>query len=222
MILALDATAEQCSAALLIKGQIISRSQHAPRDHTQMLLSFVDTLLKEAQITLEQLDAIAFGAGPGSFTGIRIAAAMVQGLAFGASKPVIPISSLRAVAYETYERVGAKSVMAALDARKSEVYWGLYEWDKKAGMLLQGEETVVSPSDAHLPKGLSHWVGAGSGFHAYKELLKEHTQDREAAVYGDILPEAQAIAKLAAFDLARGLTVPAEQALPTYVRNNII
>jgi len=222
MILAIDATAEQCSAALLIKGQIISRSQHAPRDHTQMLLSFVDSLLKEAQTTLQQLDAIAFGAGPGSFTGIRIAAAMVQGLAFGASKPVIPISSLRAIAFETYERTGAKSVMAALDARKNEVYWGLYKWDEKAGMLLQGEESVVAPQNAHLPKGLSHWVGAGSGFHAYGSILKEHTQDREASVHPELFPEAQAIAKLAAFDLARGLTVSAEEAIPTYIRNNIL
>ncbi|MFI4957408.1 MAG: tRNA (adenosine(37)-N6)-threonylcarbamoyltransferase complex dimerization subunit type 1 TsaB [Gammaproteobacteria bacterium] len=222
MILALDATSEQCSAAILIDGQIISRSQHAPRDHTQMLLSFIDGLLKEAQTTLQQLDAIAFGAGPGSFTGIRIAAAMVQGLAFGASKPVIPISSLRAVAYECYERAGAKSVMAALDARKSEVYWGLYMWDEKAGMLLQGDETVVAPGNAHLPKGLSHWVGAGIGFHAYADALKEHTQGREAGVYPDILPEAQAIAKLAAFDFARGLAVSAEQAIPVYVRNNIL
>lgn len=222
MILALDATAEQCSAALLLDGRVLSRSQHAPRDHTQMLLAFVDTLLTEAQITLSDLDAIAFGAGPGSFTGLRIAASIAQGLAFGAEKPVIPVSSLRTIAYECHERYGVKSVMAALDARKNEVYWGLYQWDKKAGMVLKGEEIVKPAGDVPLPKGSSHWVGVGSGFHAYPDAFSAHTQGREAALYRDIVPEAQAVAKLAAHDFAHGLMLPAEEAIPVYIRNDVV
>lgn len=223
MILALDATAEQCSAALLLKdGHILSRAQHAPRDHTQMLLAFVDGLLAEGQVSLASLDAIAFGAGPGSFTGLRIAAAITQGLAYGAQKPVIPISSLRAVAYEVHAQHGAKSVMVAIDARKNEVYWGLYKWDKAQGMILEGEERVLPASDAPLPKGLSHWVAAGSGFHAYKEAFAAHTQLRESACYSEIVSHSHAIASLAAYDLAAGKTVMAENAIPYYVRNDVI
>ncbi len=218
-LLALDATSEQCSAALSVNGLILSRSLHAPREHTQMLLAFVDSLLQEAQITLNDLDAIAFGAGPGSFTGIRIAAAMVQGLAFGAQKPVLPISSLRAIAYGAFERTGDIRVAVALDARKSEVYWGLYQWDEAAGMLLQGEESVVAPNLAPYPTDSSEWIGAGNGFHEYAASFQARPALK--AVYPDIMPQAAAIVRLAALDFSQGKAVSAERALPTYVRDNV-
>ncbi len=221
MILAIDATAEHCSAALSIPGRVLSRTLHAPREHTQKLLAFVDSLLVEAGVKLCDIGAVAFGAGPGSFTGLRIAAAMAQGLALGANKPVLPISSLRAVAFEVYQTTQHESVMVALDARKSEVYWGLYGWNKNAGMVLQGEEIVVTPSNVPLPDVLSQWVGAGNGFAAYSSILEERMKD-VTRVYPNIMPQAHTIAVLAEYDFAQGKAVSPELGLPTYVRNDVV
>jgi tRNA threonylcarbamoyladenosine biosynthesis protein TsaB len=185
-----------------------------------MLLAFVDSLLHEAQITLNELDAIAFGAGPGSFTGIRIAAAMVQGLAFGAQKPVLPISSLRAMAYAAFDQTHEKNVAVALDARKSEIYWGLYQWDEAAGMLLQGEESVVAPNLAPYPVDPPAWIGAGNGFQEYAASFQ--AKPALKAVYPDIMPQAAAIVTLAALDFLQGKVVSAEHALPTYIRDNVV
>jgi tRNA threonylcarbamoyladenosine biosynthesis protein TsaB len=222
MILALDATSEYCSAALSVNGHLLSRSLHAPREHTQMLLSFVDELLKEGNISLKDLDAIAFGAGPGSFTGLRIAAAMAQGLAFGANKPVVPISSLRAMADEAHEQTGAEQVMVALDARKNEVYWALYRWDDHEGMKLVQTEEVLLPSEVSLPDHLNEWVAVGNGFQVYHAAFETKLSGEAKSIHPDIMPQATAIARCAIHDLAQGKAVDAHLALPTYIRDNVV
>lgn len=221
-ILAIDTTTDLCSAALSKGGQIYSRKVAAPREHAQRLLSLVDGLLVEAELSLDKLDAIAFGCGPGSFTGIRIATSVAQGLAFGAGVPVVPISTLRAIAWVTAQQFDAKKVMVALDARQHEVYWGLYQQDKKHLMKLHGDESVCPPNAVNLPRNLTQWVGAGPGWQAYLGPLTERTGDLQQAFYEDILPEAEAIVQLALVDFAHGLAVPADEAHPTYLRNKVV
>lgn len=221
-ILAIDTTTDLCSAALSKGGQIYSRKVAAPREHAQRLLMLIDALLVEAGVTLSKLDAVAFGCGPGSFTGIRIATGIAQGLAFGAGVPVVPVSTLRAIAWVTAQQFEVKKVMTALDARQHEVYWGLYERDKTHLMKLHGEEGVYAPSLVPIPKLLTHWVGAGAGWQAYLGPLTEVTGDKQQAIYEDILPEAEAIVQLALVDFAHGLAIPADQAHPTYLRNKVV
>jgi tRNA threonylcarbamoyladenosine biosynthesis protein TsaB len=221
-ILAIDTTTDVCSAALSKGGQIYSRKVAMPREHAQRLLGLIDGLMLEAAVSLHDLDAIAFGCGPGSFTGIRIATSIAQGLAFGAGLPVVPISTLRAIAWMTVQQFDAQKVMVALDARQHEVYWGCYVEDKQQLMKLQGEEGVYAPDAVPLPKNLTHWVGAGPGWQAYQGLLTAHTENKQQAFYEDILPEAEAIVQLALVDFAHGLAIPADQAHPTYLRHKIV
>lgn len=222
IILAIDTTTDLCSAALSLGGQIYSRKVALQREHAQKILGIVDQLMVEAGIPLSQIDAVAFGCGPGSFTGIRIATSIAQGLAFGVDVPVVPVSTLRAIAWVTAQQFLATKVMVALDARQHEVYWGLYQADPTFLMKLQGEEGVYSPQTVPLPKNLSHWVGAGPGWQAYQGALTAHTENKQEAFYEDLLPEAEAIAQLALVDYACGLAVRPDQAHPTYLRNKVV
>jgi len=153
---------------------------------------------------------------------LRIAAAITQGLAFGAKVPVIPVSTLRAIAFLCSEQFKTKKVMAALDARKNEVYWGLFESDPETLMKLKGDEVVCAPSDVPLPKSVKAWTGAGPGWSAYFGDLTCTTKDAQAGIYEDILPEAEAILQLGLKDYALGLHLPPEQALPTCIRNQVV
>src|SRR5690554_5815499 len=126
-LLALDTATEACSAALLHEGRVFHCAEVVPREHAQRLLPMIESLLQQAQIQLEQVDALVFGRGPGAFTGVRIATGMVQGLAFATGKPVIGISNLAALAQRAYREHGATQVCAAIDARMDEVYWGCYQ-----------------------------------------------------------------------------------------------
>lgn len=220
-ILAIDTTAELCSAAIASGDKIYARTLVAPKLQAQKMLSLVEGLLLETGLTLNQLDAIAFGAGPGSFTGLRVACGIAQGLAFGADIPVIPISSLRTLAWMAHQQNNADYVMAALDARQHEIYWGLYKYDTKHLMKLQGEEVVVVPAQAPLPKKVEIWVGAGSGWKAYRDELVNHTQDQQYAVYEELSPEAEALVQLACCDFNHKAGFPAHMAVPEYIRNKV-
>ncbi len=142
-ILAIDTVTEGCSAALLIGEEIVEQFEVTPRGHTQKILPMVDQLLAESGHKLGELDAIAFDRGPGSFTGLRITAGVVQGLAYGADLPVVAVSSLAALARAHHQATGATFVLSAIDARMGEVYWGAYRIDPQGIPQLQGEEMVV-------------------------------------------------------------------------------
>jgi tRNA threonylcarbamoyladenosine biosynthesis protein TsaB len=223
-ILAIDTATEACSAALLYNGEIISDFTVAPREHSRLILKMVDQLLTDVSINVADLDAIAFGRGPGSFMGLRIAAGVVQGIAFSHDLPVIPVSTLKAIACQAYEETGSSVVLTAIDARMDEVYWCPYQLQDGRWQSMN-EEQVISPDNVVLPAALTSsetdFVAAGTGWHAYSDRLLTAIGRQPQTVLGDCLPSAEAIVKLAADELALGNTVPAAEAIPVYLRNDV-
>lgn len=220
-ILALDTSTENCSVALLIGDQCYSRSEVAPREHTHKILPMVDDVLAEAGISLNDVDALAFGRGPGSFTGVRIGIGIAQGLAFGADLPMIGISTLKAMAQATYRKHGQHFAACAIDARMSEVYWGRFQRQDNGNWMAIDEECVISP--LHLVEQITvdegKWRKAGTGWKAYQEAFDALAISVEPS---DVLfPEAEDIAYLAKFDLEEGNTVMADQASPVYLRDKV-
>lgn len=214
-LLALDTATEVCAVALWIDGQVLERNEIGGK-HAERLLPMVDALLAEAGLALKQLDCIAFGRGPGSFTGLRIGAGVTQGLAFGADLPVIPISSLAALA----QGVDAQRVLAAFDARMQQVYWGAYQrgTDGLVSPLLP--ETVVDPVAAPLPAGQG-WIIAGSGWDVYKNILQPRLSAAGASGLTEIIPQARHVAALALSRFKAGDVVAPELAVPVYIRDDV-
>lgn len=224
-ILAVDSTTEFCSVALLDSetNLLVSEVEQAPRQHSQRLLSMVDQLLAQQACTLSELSAIAYGKGPGSFTGLRICLGLVQGLAFGANLPVVPISSLAALAQAAIDqhlnRQGLP-IVAALDARMDEIYWGVFS--AKEGMVTAlGEEGLSSPEASYhefsplLPA--EAFLAVGSGWQYQQRMTLPSTRVVVEGVY----PQAAAIAKLAAKAFVDGEFCSADQAQPTYLRDQV-
>lgn len=216
-ILALETATEACSVALhLADGQILSRYQLNPRLQTQLLLPMVDELLHEAGLQPAQLQALAYSRGPGSFTGVRIAAAAAQGLAFGWNLPVLAISSLATLAQHAWRTLGATQVLAVFDARMDEVYCGAYQLQDGL-MCLQVPETVCAPQQLpDLPAG--EWLLAGAGA-VYAETIAQQLSLRGVAA--ELQPHAHDLAVLAAAAWARGEAQACELALPVYLRDNV-
>lgn len=214
-ILALDTSTEYLSLALLLDDRVLSRDLHAGQTHSQLILPMIGELLQEAETNLRELDGIAFGAGPGSFTGLRIACGVTQGLAFGANLPVAGISTLLALAHGST----ADKVIACLNARMGEVYHAAYVRNGD-GWHETSAPGLYKPEAVPLADGLG-WTGAGTGWGAYEETLRE----RFAARTRDILPQAHplasSIAALAVPVFAAGQGVPAAQAAPIYIRNKV-
>jgi tRNA threonylcarbamoyladenosine biosynthesis protein TsaB len=172
-LLAIDTATENCSAALLIDGSVQSREIEMERGHAERILPMIDDLLAEAGIALQDLDAIAFGRGPGSFTGVRLAVTVTQGLAFGAGLGVVPISDLRAVAQRAFRQDSTLTkVLVCNDARMNEVYWACFERGGDGLARLEGEERVSKPGEVKLPAGWSTATAAGRGFIAYADALR--------------------------------------------------
>lgn len=218
-LLAIDTATEACSVALWMNGHTLERWQHAPRGHADLTLQFVDSVLNEAGIALPQLDGIAFGAGPGAFTGVRIATACAQGLALGIDRPVIAISTLASLAQGAYRLHHASQVAVALDARMGEVYWGCYALTAEACTTLVANE-VAAPHAVTLPRE-GEWHGAGNGWSVYNTALHQAGAARIHNVYDLLWPHATDIAALGARALQRGEGVAPELAQPVYLRNNV-
>lgn len=211
-LLALDTSTEYCSAALWLDGAVLARRVLAGQQHSSLLLPMVDELLREADLSLRRLDGIAFGAGPGSFTGLRIACAVTQGLAFGADLPVVGVSTLESIA----EQTGAERVLTVLDARMAEVYWAAYERAGEGWRCLL-EPVLSAPEWVHVPDARS-WLGAGNGYAAVPLPQLEGVLARVEAQW---LPDAAAIAALAAPVLMRGEGVDPALAAPVYLRDKV-
>lgn len=220
-ILALDAATEACSAALYEDGDVRERFEIAPREHASLLLPMAHGLLAEAGWKLHDLDALALGRGPGAFTGLRIAAGVAQGLALGADLPVVPVSDLAALAVGAARTCGAERVLAVADARMREVYWCAFEAAGSAGGPRPvAMERVSAPADIPATGYGSDWVPAGNGWSAYASELAP----LGAGLAGPVrflYPRAGDIARLGAVGAERGDGLPAEQGLPSYVRDDV-
>jgi tRNA threonylcarbamoyladenosine biosynthesis protein TsaB len=221
-LLALDTATDWCSVALWRDGDITDRESRAERGHGGQVLSMIDALLTEAGIALTALDALAFGRGPGAFTGLRLAASVTQGLAFAVGVPVIPVSDLRALAQQMLAPPHPQTrVLVCHDARMGEVYWAGFrsvEGCARADTpeLVATPERMIESASAWIKTGTT--CGAGSGFAAYPALSV--LESGLAMVRADVHPRAREIAWLAARDGLQA-AVPAEQALPVYVRDNV-
>jgi len=214
-ILALDTSTEYCSVALWRDGDVDAREALAGQRHSELLLPMVDALLERHGLRLKGLDGIAFGEGPGSFTGLRIGCGVTQGLAFGAGLPVVGVSTLLALA----EAARSGRAVCCLDARMGEIYHAAYARSDR------GWESVHSPSlcapvDAPpLPAG--SWTGCGSGFAVHEAALRQRYTGRLSAIMPELFPHARDIARLAAREFEAGRTAPAERAVPVYIRDKV-
>lgn len=219
-LLAIDTTEAACSAALYIDDAVQARYQLAPRQHSQLILPMMQDLLSEAGLSLTQLDGLAFARGPGSFTGLRIAAGVIQGIAVGADLPVVAVSSLRALAQRAMREQGVQSVLAAFDARMNEVYWLAARADARGlAQPLCGEQ-VVAPAQVTMPAG-SGWLGVGGGWDSYHDALAAVVGDALDSTLPDLSVHAWDVAVLGANGLAAGEGVAAELALPVYLRDQV-
>ena len=231
-VLAVDAATEVCSVALLCDGDVRVRSIEAGRGHAQQLLAMVTELLAEAQISWSMLNGIAASIGPGAFTGVRISVSVAQGLAFGAGLPVVPVTTLEAMALQVLERDSDRAI-ACLDARMGEVYWGCYAADAARGLIAAGAPRVGPPDSVVLP-GPGCWPGGvpggeaagagvrgiGRGFSAYPDLAErlgvQLDEQRSRA-----LPNAREIALLGARRLIAGGGLDPAELQPLYLRDKV-
>lgn len=218
-LLALDAATEACSAALYLDGVVQERFEVIGRGHADRLLPMAAELLTAAGLSLSSLDAIAFGRGPGGFTGLRIAAGVVQGLAQGAGLPVLPVSDLAAVALAGRRLSGAEQVLACLDARMGQVYWAAFDC-RGVCPVPRTPEALGDPEAFRLPPD-GPWFGAGPGFGAYPGIAKA----LGASLTGhdaSVLPRAGDIARIAAQALPAAGGIDAALAQPVYLRDQVV
>jgi len=192
------------------------------REHTQRILPLVQQILAETGLSLKQLDALAFGRGPGSFTGVRIGIGIAQGLALGAELPLLPVSTLQTMAQGAYRQTGATQVLAAIDARMGEVYWGEFSRDEHGVWCGENTETVIKPEQLLARTGelSGRYATVGTGWAAYPHLLGESP----AAELFDgkmLLPQAEDMLPLALQLWENGVRVNPEDAEPTYLRNEV-
>lgn len=219
-ILAFDTSTECCSAALLLGPQDVRlRSVITERGHAELILPMIDALLAEAGVRLADLDGLAFGRGPGAFTGLRVAAGVAQGLAIGAGLKVAPVSCLAAVAAQVPAAHGDGSVLVCNDARMGEIYWAQYGREAAdAAPIEQWQESVTPPERVRFADEVRHL--AGNALVRYPQLAAE-AQARGWQVHEGLYPQADVIARLGALAFAAGRGVGPGQALPTYVRDDV-
>ena len=215
-VLAFDTATERCSVALRMDGQLIERSLDTARSHADRILSMIEAVLGEAGIALRDVDGIAYGRGPGSFTGVRIAIGVVQGLAFGADLPAVGISDLAAVAQQVARP--ADRILVCMDARMNEVYWATFVCSPSDGRVVaSGIEQVAPPDTVAIPASALE-VAAGTGFAAYPQLRAKFGA---LALHDSVLPRAAEIALLGEAELRAGNGRPAAQAQPVYLRDRV-
>ena len=221
-ILAIDTSTEACSAALYIDGHSHVQFEIAPQQHSKLILKQCDTLLANAELKPTQLDAIAFGRGPGSFTGLRIAAGVTQGIAYACDLPVIDISTLAAQAQKICVAHPDHIYLSTIDARMKEIYWGVYALSDNQMVELQSDEKVGLASEVSCQQLDRRLIGVGSGWKEYQtELDASLPMNILSDIYPDTLPSAKEIALLASYRLKRGKVLTAEKAIPVYLRNNV-
>jgi tRNA threonylcarbamoyladenosine biosynthesis protein TsaB len=217
-LLGIETSSSVGSVALAIDGHVAAREMATPREQTEQLLALVDALVRDAGISLRDLDAIVFGRGPGSFTGLRVAVAVVQGLAVVSGVPLVAVSSLRCIAQRAAREHGCERALVCVDAHMGEVYFG--EFAIEAGLAVAaGAERLGGPADVSAPAEGSAWCAVGNGFASQAATLAP-IASRAAAVWPELLPAAADLFPAAAVELAAGRTVAPEAALPVYLREH--
>ncbi|WP_145561524.1 tRNA (adenosine(37)-N6)-threonylcarbamoyltransferase complex dimerization subunit type 1 TsaB [Yersinia bercovieri] len=220
-ILAIDTATEACSVALWNNGEVQALFELCPREHTQRILPLVQQVLAESGLSLGQLDALAFGRGPGSFTGVRIGIGIGQGLALGADLPMIGVSTLQTMAQGAFRLTAASRVLAAIDARMGEVYWGEFERNAAGDWLGEATEAVMTPDQtlARAQMLSGRWATVGTGWQTYPELISgSNVQLTDGQM---LLPQAEDMLPLALSLWANGQAVSVENAEPVYLRNEV-
>ncbi|MDR3478695.1 MAG: tRNA (adenosine(37)-N6)-threonylcarbamoyltransferase complex dimerization subunit type 1 TsaB [Gammaproteobacteria bacterium] len=215
-ILAIDTSTTACSVALLIDDKVHSLHEVVPMQQAQLILPMIDGLLNTAGVKLAELDALAFGCGPGSFTGVRIATSVMQGLALATQLPLISISSLAVVAQAAYLDLGWQKLLVVMDARMQEVYWGAYTVNKNGLVELQGVENVTPPELVVEPTG-SDWSGVGTGWGVFQDRIVFRYENQDVTR----LPMATALLPLAKEKYQKQEWLKPEEALPVYLRDNV-
>ncbi len=224
-VLALDAATEACSVALLCRGELMVRSTESGRGHAQQLLSLVEQVLAEGQVSLSMLDGLAASIGPGAFTGVRISVAVAQGLAFGAGLKVVPITTLEAMSMQVLQGDAVRA-LACLDARMGEVYWGCFAADAARGVIevspprVDPPDRVVSALAQHMAESADEYRGVGRGFAAYP-LLAAIPGVRIDELRCRALPSAADMARLGLLRLANGGGRDPADLQPLYLRDKV-
>lgn len=214
-LLAFDTSTEFLSIAIARDAEVYCFDTLAGQSHSQLILPEIQNLLKRAELRLSDLNGLVFGAGPGSFTGVRIAAGVAQGLAFGAQLPVLGVCTLMALAQAS----GASKVLACLDARMGEVYFAAYEQQGNAWQIVHAPG-LYKPNAVPKVDG-DGWVAAGSGWQAYGEILSACYPTQIEALQPQLMPQATAMLQLASVDLTGGRMMKAADAMPIYIRNRV-
>lgn len=221
-LLAIDTTQAACSAAIYYDGELLEQYALAPREHTHRLLPMMETVLAEAGVPLSELDALAFACGPGSFTGLRIAAATIQGVALAHDLPVVPVSSLAGMAQGAARLYGYRQILAGFDARMAEVYWGMYRYDEHHAIVEPVMPDVVSSPDQLKVPEQGTWAGVGDAWQTYETVLQQRFGNKIEKITPDNASlHAQDIARLAVVAYQQGKAVVAELALPVYLRDQV-
>ena len=214
-LLAIETSTEACSVAVYADGQVFARHELAPRRHTQLVLPWADELLAEAGLAKSQLDAIAVGRGPGAFTGVRLAIALVQGLALALDRPVLPVSTLAVLAMQGQ----GENILAAIDARMGEIYLGAFVRDADGLVSAAGPEVLCAPSEAPIPD--APMQGVGSGFAAGDGALVTRLGEQLPEFDANALPHARDLASLAVRAWQRGEAIAADALEPAYLRDKV-
>jgi tRNA threonylcarbamoyladenosine biosynthesis protein TsaB len=217
-LLAIDTATEACSAALYIDGNILEKYEVAPRQHAGLILPMVDALLAEAETELASLDGLAFGRGPGAFTGVRMATGIIQGLAFASDLPVVPISTLAAMAQGAADQ--SNTILSAIDARMGEIYWAIFSVGED-GLVTPLSDEQVSKPDTLSIELKSECFGVGTGWGSYENKLSSYAGTKLKGFDANRFPRASDILTLAINEFKQGNGVHAKDALPVYLRNKV-
>jgi tRNA threonylcarbamoyladenosine biosynthesis protein TsaB len=216
VLLALDTSTEQCSVAVRSGGRTVSRLVPTARGHADMILTMVQEVMAGAGVRFTDIDAIAFGRGPGAFTGVRLAVGVTQGLALARDLPVLPVSDLATIAQQGIARVPVGStILVCMDARMGEIYTAAFTATEFGIVVPASAEQVCAPQAAPL---VTAQLGLGAGFVAYPVLQKRFP----GLAFESALPRAEEVARLAEHDYLAGQALPVEQALPVYLRDNVV
>jgi tRNA threonylcarbamoyladenosine biosynthesis protein TsaB len=218
-LLALDTSTAVCSVALLNQGKITYRYAVGAQHHARLALPMVQQLLSESNLSLNDLNALVLGRGPGSFTGLRLATAMIQGLAFGSGLPVIAVSSLQALAQGALRQGLGDKIFACLDARRQEIYWGLFSLNEAGVMESVTSEAVQQPDTLDFLQ--DQWIGVGNGCLEYKAALSAYPA-LQLPKNIPMFPDAYDMFPFAVQEWMQGRLLDAEQALPVYLRDKVV